>query len=516
MSPEKKNVPPQPPEAGAPAPQHSPRDLRFGKAGRSLRATAARGAIVNGGFLVGLSLLTTAKGLAVASLITTSEYGLWGFLAAVLSSLVWLKQVGIVDKFVQQDEEDQELAFQRAFTLELIATAGYLVLLLAAIPVLAYFFELNEIIAPGLVLAAGVPALALQAPIWIFLRRMEFLRLRILEAVGPVVSFVLTIALAIAGYGYWSLVIGLVVGNWCAAAAAMIANPNRVRLRLDRATAREYLEFSWPMLVAGISIVLMAQVPVLAATKLLGLAGVGAITLSALIPIYARQASDVVTQTMYPGVCAVKDRADLLLEVFTKSNRFGILCGAPLGASVALFAPALVEFVLGEKWEFAVGLLQVMGVLVAVNQFGFNWTAFYRALGRTKPVAIAHVVQAVAICGTTVPLMAIEGLTGFAIGMSIATAIYTIVKAYYLIKLFPTFSVVRHTGRALVPTLAGALTVLAVRALIPNDGGPEVAIAEVCLYSVTVVAATLAAEGALVREAIGYLRRSPRPEPSAA
>ena len=44
---------------------------------------------------------------------------MFGVLAAVLGTLLWLKQVGIGDKYVQQDDDDQERAFQLAFTLEL-------------------------------------------------------------------------------------------------------------------------------------------------------------------------------------------------------------------------------------------------------------------------------------------------------------------------------------------------------------------------------------------------------------
>ena len=48
-----------------------------------------------------------------------TEYGVWGILVAALGTLLWLKQVGIGDKYVQQEDDDQELAFQQAFTLEL-------------------------------------------------------------------------------------------------------------------------------------------------------------------------------------------------------------------------------------------------------------------------------------------------------------------------------------------------------------------------------------------------------------
>jgi len=42
-----------------------------------------------------------------------------------LGTLYWLKNIGVADKFVQQDDEDQELAFQKAFTLELMLTGAF-------------------------------------------------------------------------------------------------------------------------------------------------------------------------------------------------------------------------------------------------------------------------------------------------------------------------------------------------------------------------------------------------------
>src|SRR3712207_8258636 len=46
-----------------------------------------------------------------------SEYGTFGILAAVLGTLLWLKQVGVGDRYVQQRDDDQERAFHIAFTL---------------------------------------------------------------------------------------------------------------------------------------------------------------------------------------------------------------------------------------------------------------------------------------------------------------------------------------------------------------------------------------------------------------
>src|SRR3954454_5574047 len=94
----------------------------------SLRSHAARGTLINSGFQLGLTALGTLQRLAVAAWLTRAEYGLWGLLIATLITLVTLKQVGIADKYIQQNEPDQEAAFQKAFTLELGLSLAFFVL----------------------------------------------------------------------------------------------------------------------------------------------------------------------------------------------------------------------------------------------------------------------------------------------------------------------------------------------------------------------------------------------------
>ena len=103
------------------------------------------------------------------------------------------------DKFVQQDEADQERAFQRAFTLEAILNGILFVIAAVALPFVALAYGEPEILLPGLVLLVVIPAATLQSPLWVFYRQMRFLEQRRLQAVDPVVAFVVTVALAAAG-----------------------------------------------------------------------------------------------------------------------------------------------------------------------------------------------------------------------------------------------------------------------------------------------------------------------------
>ena len=69
------------------------------------------------------------------------------------------------------------------------------------------------------------------------------------------------------------------------------------------------------------------QAVVFAGETELGLAGAGMIGLAGSIRAYGDRVDAIVTQTLYPAICAVKDRTDLLFEAFVKSNRLGLMWG---------------------------------------------------------------------------------------------------------------------------------------------------------------------------------------------
>lgn len=471
-----------------------------------LRAQTARGTMVNAAFLIGVNTLALLKGFVVVAFLAPEDYGLWGVLTISMGTILWLRQIGISDRYIQQDEADQELAFQRAFTLELAFTGLFTLLLAIAVPVIALVYGHDELLAPGFVALLAMPAFALHAPLWIFYRRMEFVRQRTLQAVDPIVSFVVTISACAAGAGYWGLLAGAIAGPWAAALVAVRACPYPLRIRWDVGSLRQYAAFSWPLALTSGAGIVLAQGTILAGEAKLGLAGAGAITLASTIVQYADRVDQIVTQTMYPAITAVKDRADLLFESFVKSNRLALMWGAPFGIAVALFAGDIVHFVLGDKWSGAIGLLQAFGVIAAVNHVAFNWGAFYKARGDTRPAAVVSGVLIASFFAAVLPGILLWGLDGLAAGMGVLVAASMAARLYYVGRLFPAFRFVAYTARSLAPTVPAAAAVLAVRAAESGERAAGLAAAELALFALVCAAGTFLFERALLREALGYLR----------
>jgi O-antigen/teichoic acid export membrane protein len=480
------------------------RGERFGFAG-SLRTRAARGTIINAAFIVGAGLLSLLKGFILAGFLSRADYGVWGVIVVSLSTLLFLKQAGIGDKFVQQDELDQEAAFQKALTLELMLTGACVVLIAIAVPLLVLIYSLPQIILPSAVIAVVLVISVFQAPLWVYYRRMEFGRQRALAAVDPVVGFVVSIALAAAGAGYWAFVGGFAAGVCAASLAAVVRAPLRIRLRYERGAMRSYWSFSMPLLVGGSAGFVMAWSAVITAKLALGIAAVGVIALADNITSFTDRVDELITGSLYPAICAVKDRRELLYESLVKSNRLALMWAVPFGVGLTLFCGDVVHFGIGERWRAAVVLLEVYGVSAAVNHIGFNWTAYFRALGDTAPIAVATVAATIVFLATGIPLLLVMGLPGFAIGIAAQALAAVVTRAVYLQRLFPGLDFLRHAARSFLPTVGPAAAVLVARVLEPAGRTLGMALGELAVYLLLTVACTWYLESGLLREAAATL-----------
>jgi O-antigen/teichoic acid export membrane protein len=478
---------------------------RLGSHGGSLRRFTAHGVVLNAFFDIGIGVVGLARGLALAALLDRADFGLWGVLLASLGVLAQLKVIGISDKYVQQNEVDQERAFQHAFTLELLSSLVMMVLLCLAVPLVALVYGRWELLAPGLVMTTMLIAYAFQSPQWIHYRTMNFLTQRLQTAVEPVVGLIVAVGLALAGAGYWSLVIGALVGAIAGAVVAVVMSPYPLALVFDRASLSVYWGFSGPILVATLASVVLANAALLTTNAHLGLAAVGAVTLAGSVTAFTTKVDDTIATTIYPAICSIQDRVDLLCESFVKTNQLAMLWAIPFGVGLSLFAPQLIHYGLGERWRPAVPLLQITGALAALNHIGFNWDDYYRARSETRPIAVAAVIGAAATLAVAIPLIWVDGLRGLAIGLGVGASTSFIVRAVYVRALFGHLNLAAHGARAVLPVLPAVAGVVALR-LITGSHSLGMVLVEFGVYLVLAGGLSLFGARRLLGEVVAIMR----------
>jgi PST family polysaccharide transporter/lipopolysaccharide exporter len=473
-----------------------------------------RGVAINATFLLVVEAVALAQGLIVARLLGPREVGLYGIVSITATTLIALKRVGIDEAFVQQDEADQEAEFQRAFTLELALACLFALLIAIAAPIVAAAYGEERLLPLTLAVAYLPIAFALQAPLWIFFRRMDFIRQRSLQAVVPLTTFAVTVPLVVAGVGVWSLVIGAFAGNVASAILAIRLSPYRLGLRLDRATARRYLAFSWPIFVVTACGLVMAQGQIFAFDLKGGLQATGFVALAVALTRYADRADSVISPAIYPAVCAVRDQSATLERLFSAAARASAIWSLMFGALFVLFAPDLVAFVLGHEWDGAVPLLQGLAASGALYYLGFTWIAFARGLGRPRPPALEAVAALAVFAFVALPLLSASGTTAYVLAMVGSSLVVLVVRTVFLRRLLPGVALGRLAARALWPLLAAAGAALALRlALWGGTRTAGQAAAELVLFLGVYAATTWAAERDLVREMRETARARP-PEPA--
>jgi O-antigen/teichoic acid export membrane protein len=409
---------------------------------------------------------------------------------------------------VQQEQDEQEHEFQHAFTLELGFSALMAMAICALAPLVGLLYRDERLTVLMLALAYLPLAFAMQAPLWIFFRRMDYARQRSLQAIQPLVSFCVTIPLAATtSLGVWSLVVGQVAGYAAAVTAGLVASPYRLALRYDRTVAARYLRFSTPILVSVLATMIIAQGQMLAFKLNDGLAAAGFLTLAVTLTRYIDRADQVITATIYPAICAVQGRTRVLQELFVKSNRATLMWVLPFAGGIVLFAPDLVHFVLGRRWDPAIVLLQGLAVAGAITHLGFNWFSFYRAHGNTGPPAVEAVVAAVAFLALAVPGLLLAGAEGFVAGRVAGALAALAVRTFYVRRLMPGVRYRPLVAPAIVPLTLAAAVVLAVRLIAWGGARPAwQAIVEVALFTGVFALVALRRERPLVAELVGALR----------
>ena len=480
---------------------------RLGFPEHELRERTARGAILNGVFMGGGQALALLQGLIAAALLSPVAIGLYGIVTTTAMTLVELKRVGVDEAFVQQSEPDQEAEFQKAFTVELTISAVVSAVIALLAPLLAVIYDDWRLLPLTLAVAYLPLGFALQAGTWVFFRQMDFLRVRALQAITPVVSFVVAVPLLVAGVGVWSLVIGPFVGTAVGVAATLSLSPYPLRVRVDPAARRRYLRFSWPIFVAAAALLAVQQGQLLAFDIESGLEGVGFVTLAFTLARYADRADQIVATTIYPAICAVVDRTATLEELFVKSGRLTLIWVGSFCAGLILFAPDLVSSVLGDEWAPATVVIQGLAAAAALQQLGYAWFSFYRARGETRPQAIEAVVMVAAFALLPVPALFVWGPEGFAWARVAAVLPVLVVRRRFVRRLLPGVSLLRLGARAAVPVLLGAVPPLALRLAAWGGGRDEWQVcAEIALW----IAATVCATWALERRLLDELRETLR------
>jgi O-antigen/teichoic acid export membrane protein len=312
-------------------------------------------------------LCTWASIMIVARILSPADFGTVDMAGYYVGLTSIIAEFG-VGAAVLQMRELEGRALAEMNTVALLFSASVFSVSVALAPLVASFFHAGQV---RMLLIVGSLSLFLSGiqavPLALLQRDLDYRRLSISEVVMAVTQAGVTLACAVAGFGYWALLIGVLSGR--AVYSVLISFWKPVRFAIPRwKEIATPLRFGFQVAISRLLWAAYDQSDAILVGRMLGSASLGSYRFA--INVASIPAEKIGTLIMrVAGPLFARIQAD-----HTSSRRYFLaltetlaLMIFPLGFGIALVAPELVETVLGPKWSGAVGPMQLLAVFLSLR-----------------------------------------------------------------------------------------------------------------------------------------------------
>ena len=394
-----------------------------------MSASLGRQVAVAAAFMVGSRVAARLIGvfstLILARLLVPEDFGIIALAAAVFSIADTALMTGYGALVLRRQTVDLDV-YDTAWTMNLIRCLLLAGIIVATAPLQAWVFG-EPRIADVLLIVAATAALEGLGSIGV-MREQRELRFDVLfriQLAQRILSFVITVALALLLRNYWCLVLGNLAARMITVPYSYALAPHRPRLCLVH--WREFLNFSKWIFALNVCSAAEGHTPNLILGAMRGVTETGRYAVAH--QISASPISEIaapIRQPLYAGYAKVKDDPEKLRRTFLDS--LGLLAAIvlPLSVGIALVAPEVERVALGRSWAGTAPLLSLCALFTLADSFSvFTHNAF---LLRDRLRLM------IAIFGTTVllrlPLMLIgvwwggaSGMLGILVAVSVVSAV---------------------------------------------------------------------------------------------
>ena len=392
----------------------------------NLSIAIRRGAIVNyAGFFAG-KLIVFVNTIVLARLLAPEHFGLVAIGLLVLSISESLTEAGPGAAVVWRPGPLDETA-PVALSLSLIGAAAAAVVTFAAAPAVARFF--GEPDAAGIVKVFAL-CMLLSSPTAVFAgilqRRMAFGRRLVVDIARALTKGAVSIPLALAGYGVWSLVYGQIAAVAIGLGMAMWLSGWRPRLSLERRALAQILPYAGHIAAIGLVGVAIKKLDILIVGSRFDATQLGFYTLAfSLVELVVLGICWSAGQAIFPAL-SQSTQADRLPLVYERGLTALLAVTFPVAVGMAVLAEPFLLSVYGAKWSPAIPLLQVLALYALISSTAFNLGDVYKATGRPSLLSRINLAN----LALAVPLLlfgARWGMIGIAWAqVAVATAIAAI------------------------------------------------------------------------------------------
>jgi O-antigen/teichoic acid export membrane protein len=394
--------------------------------------------ISHGVFWVGISVLTAqtlsfATQLIMMRILPRSAFGMIALAGMAINALLLFRELGFGAALIYRKDRVREAADTMFVMLVAISVLLYLIAFLGAAPIAAFFYpnpadavspnsaaavnpsstdaassdaaatvspssadtassnaaaaanrqELEQILRIlSLVMIIGSVG---QVPYVMLAKEMRFRRRLLPDIVPEIVKDTTTIALALNGFGVWSLVVGQLVDSVLTTLLLWVVSPLRPRPHVDMGIARELFGYGKHIQASQILVFLITNIDNAFVGRLLGDDPLGVYSRAFTISnLPSTQVTRLAGQVMFPAFSRIRDDLGHLQRVFLRAVKYTALVSVPLGVTIFFFSFDFINILYGAKWKDAIVPMQFLVIYGVIRSIAGNMGDIFKAGGKPQ------------------------------------------------------------------------------------------------------------------------------------
>jgi PST family polysaccharide transporter len=328
-------------------------------------------------------ILNIATISILAHLLAPEYFGLVALATLTIDYLSVLNELGLGSALIQRQKNINESA-NIVFTINFGAGIVLTIITFILAPHAAVFFKEPQVTSILRWLSLTFFISSFGSVHSILLQREFNFRKKIIPELGnTIVKAIISISLALAGFGVWSLVIGQLIGTSVASILLWILLPWRPKFSWDTTIGKELFKYGFSIMGNNALSVWDQNFDYFIIGIIYTPAALGVYTLAYRLPqALVLSILWTMTSVLFPTFSALQDQKDALNKSFFSVLRYVQLLVTPLCLGMFIAADPLIRVLFGEQWVDAIPILRVLSLYTWVVSFGYHIGDIYKAIGR--------------------------------------------------------------------------------------------------------------------------------------
>lgn len=407
----------------------------------------------------------------LGALLTTSQFGIFGIVSAIINFLVYFSDIGLAAALIQKKEKIDEADLKTTFTVQQLLVLTLLTCVFIFSSKIQAFYGLDRS-SVYLLYALGISFFLSSLktiPSVLLERGLHFEKLAVSNVVESIAYNICLVFFAWKGYGIASFSIAVLVRGVVGLTVLYLFRPWKPALAISRKSLSKLLKFGIPYQINTFIAVLKDDGLTLVLGKIMGTGPLGILVWAQKwIQIPLRVVLDNVTRVTFPAFSRMQDDKSELEKSVTKSIFFTTVLVFPATVAIVILFPIVTNIIPKyQQWLPAIFPLMLLSINVLFAAVTTQLTNLLNAIGKIKITSILMVMWTV-LTWVFVPFLAKRyGAGGAAAGYALVG--FSSVVAIAIVKKYVNFSL---TNGALKPFFASVVmgaTLLVLRFMLPQS-----------------------------------------------